>query len=326
MVVRVPPTSHLPPAQPRGRRAVPSHSARSAAKVTARSCCDRRWSSVHSSGDRRGGTVHSCCDRRGAQLTAAVTGGGAQFTAAVTGGGAQLAAAVTGGGAQLAAAVTGGGAQLAAAVTGGGAQLTAAVTGGGAQLAAAVTGGGAQLTAAVTGGEAQLTAAVTGSGSQLTAAVTGDRAQIAAAVTGGGAHLAESGVFLGRTVTVSSVCVFQAARTAERPAGRVAMDGLPLSPAPDDNGTLNVSCGRPAAPFDWADHRLISLLVLAFLNLMVVAGNLLVVMAVFVHSKLRTVTNLLAAMSRGDGMSFRAELWLQDKAKERRGTREITLS
>ncbi|XP_043240096.1 probable G-protein coupled receptor No9 [Amphibalanus amphitrite] len=70
------------------------------------------------------------------------------------------------------------------------------------------------------------------------------------------------------------------------------MEGPPLSPAPADNVTLNVSCGRPATLFDWADHRLISLLALAFLNLMVVAGNLLVVMAVFVHSKLRTVTNL----------------------------------
>ncbi|KAF0304534.1 putative G-protein coupled receptor No9 [Amphibalanus amphitrite] len=88
------------------------------------------------------------------------------------------------------------------------------------------------------------------------------------------------------------ICLISGAvGTAERPA-RLAMEGPPLSPAPADNVTLNVSCGRPATLFDWADHRLISLLALAFLNLMVVAGNLLVVMAVFVHSKLRTVTNL----------------------------------
>lgn len=53
----------------------------------------------------------------------------------------------------------------------------------------------------------------------------------------------------------------------------------------------NISCGRQE-PYEWADRRLLSLLALAFLNVMVVAGNLLVVMAVFVHSKLRTVTNL----------------------------------
>ena len=87
---------------------------------------------------------------------------------------------------------------------------------------------------------------------------------------------------------------------AERPAALLAMDGPPPpSPVPaftalasPDNMTTNVSCGQPAAPFMWADYRLGSLLALAFLNLMVVAGNLLVVMAVFVHSKLRTVTNL----------------------------------
>ncbi|XP_037090809.1 probable G-protein coupled receptor No9 [Pollicipes pollicipes] len=78
-----------------------------------------------------------------------------------------------------------------------------------------------------------------------------------------------------------------------RQAGAMAKptSALPL-PLPTDNATLNASCAEAGGPHDWADQRLLSLLALAFLNVMVVAGNVLVVMAVFVHSKLRTVTNL----------------------------------
>ncbi|CAG7821512.1 unnamed protein product [Allacma fusca] len=56
---------------------------------------------------------------------------------------------------------------------------------------------------------------------------------------------------------------------------------------------LNVSCDEVFDLLDWKDAKVLSsLLVLAFINIVVIVGNCLVILAVFISTKLRTVTNL----------------------------------
>lgn len=56
------------------------------------------------------------------------------------------------------------------------------------------------------------------------------------------------------------------------------------------------NCSQPLGHVDWTDvGMLASLTVLVVINILVVAGNCLVILAVFLSSKLRTVTNLFIA-------------------------------
>lgn len=56
---------------------------------------------------------------------------------------------------------------------------------------------------------------------------------------------------------------------------------------------LNVSCDEIFDVVKWKDAKvLISLVILAFINVAVIVGNCLVIAAVFISTKLRTVTNL----------------------------------
>nr|CAD7423242.1 unnamed protein product [Timema monikensis] len=61
-----------------------------------------------------------------------------------------------------------------------------------------------------------------------------------------------------------------------------------------DPGTMNAStCAALAEDVEWDDPSLLaSLVVLGFIDIMVIVGNCLVIAAVFMSSKLRTVTNL----------------------------------
>jgi octopamine receptor len=55
----------------------------------------------------------------------------------------------------------------------------------------------------------------------------------------------------------------------------------------------NVSCDEILELVNWKDAKVLtSLLVLAVINVVVILGNVLVILAVFISSKLRTVTNL----------------------------------
>ena len=56
---------------------------------------------------------------------------------------------------------------------------------------------------------------------------------------------------------------------------------------------LNVSCDELLDLLNWKDAKVLaSLLILAFINIVVIVGNCLVILAVFISTKLRTVTNL----------------------------------
>jgi len=56
---------------------------------------------------------------------------------------------------------------------------------------------------------------------------------------------------------------------------------------------LNVSCDEIFDLVKWKDAKVLaSLLILAFINVAVIVGNCLVILAVFISTKLRTVTNL----------------------------------
>ncbi|ROT78409.1 probable G-protein coupled receptor No9 [Penaeus vannamei] len=56
---------------------------------------------------------------------------------------------------------------------------------------------------------------------------------------------------------------------------------------------LGDNCSEPLGHVDWGDvGMLTSLTILVVINALVVAGNCLVILAVFLSSKLRTVTNL----------------------------------
>jgi len=56
---------------------------------------------------------------------------------------------------------------------------------------------------------------------------------------------------------------------------------------------LNKSCEELMDVVEWKNAKVIvSLLILAVINLIVIVGNCLVILAVFISTKLRTVTNL----------------------------------
>jgi octopamine receptor len=55
----------------------------------------------------------------------------------------------------------------------------------------------------------------------------------------------------------------------------------------------NVSCNEILDLVDWKDAKVLSsLLILGVINVIVIVGNCLVILAVFISTKLRSVTNL----------------------------------
>lgn len=55
----------------------------------------------------------------------------------------------------------------------------------------------------------------------------------------------------------------------------------------------NVSCDEILDLVDWKDAKVLtSLLILGVINVIVIVGNCLVILAVFISTKLRSVTNL----------------------------------
>lgn len=58
------------------------------------------------------------------------------------------------------------------------------------------------------------------------------------------------------------------------------------------NGSQSGNCSELLSHFTWTNHKLASIIILVVINALVLAGNTLVILAVFLSTKLRTVTNL----------------------------------
>ena len=58
------------------------------------------------------------------------------------------------------------------------------------------------------------------------------------------------------------------------------------------NNSQSGNCSEHFSHFTWTNHKLASIIILVVINALVLAGNTLVILAVFLSSKLRTVTNL----------------------------------